>query len=217
MLWFWLGVLPSPVSTWFLHRPCNKPPWQIFDYEIEKENNLNHQIKTCIFVKHRSTNCRCSSLTFHCFALFVLQKALFLVNGIVRIRGSSSWAATSVHHHGGNCAVDDLFFAVEVEHVDGGHLGGGAAGACSASGVGLVYQVCVWILLQVHVLTLTRAIVSLVALRSNNPVPAKVFKVDSQRVPAASGFGRVLVTVQPRVPPGALRALGYLNLHERLL
>lgn len=68
--------------------------------------------------------------------------------------GKASRAAAAVHHHGGELAVDDLLFAVEVKHVDGGHLGGGAAWACGATGVGLVYQVGVRVLLQVHVITL---------------------------------------------------------------
>lgn len=49
-----------------------------------------------------------------------------------------SRAATAIHHHGGDLAVDDLLLPVEVEHVDGRHLGGRAAGAGGATGVGLV-------------------------------------------------------------------------------
>lgn len=59
-----------------------------------------------------------------------------------------------VHHHGGDLPVDDLLLAVEVKHVDGGHLGGRAAGPGGAPRIGLVDQVCVWVLLQVQELTL---------------------------------------------------------------
>lgn len=54
-----------------------------------------------------------------------------------------------VHNHRRDLPVDDLLLAVEVEHVDGRHLGGRAAGPCRAPGIGLVHQVCVWVLLQV--------------------------------------------------------------------
>ena len=37
---------------------------------------------------------------------------------------------TSVHHHARDLSMDDLLLIVEVEHVDRGHLGGGAAGPC---------------------------------------------------------------------------------------
>lgn len=106
-----------------------------------------------------------------------------------------SRAATAIHHHGGDLAIDDLLFSVEIEHVDGRHLGGRAAGARSATWAGLVHQVCVRILLQVHVVTLARAVVGLVAFGGNNPVPAEVFKVHSEWIAAAAGLGRILITV----------------------
>ena len=130
---------------------------------------------------------------------------------------ANSRAPTAVHHHGRDLAVDDLLFSVKVEHVDGRHLGGGAAGARSPSGVGLVHQVGVRVLLQVHVLTLPGAIVGLVALWGNNPVPAKVLEVHRERVAAAPGLWRVLVAVQARVSPHTPGALRDLHLHERLL
>lgn len=128
-----------------------------------------------------------------------------------------SGAPAAVHHHGGDLAVDDLLLAVEVEHVDGGHLGGGAAGARGPSGVGFVHQVGVRVLLQVQVLALPRAVVGFVALRGNNPVPAEALEVHRQRVPAAPGLLGGLVAVQARVSPGSLGALGKLHLHEGLL
>lgn len=93
-----------------------------------------------------------------------------------------------VHHHGGDLAIDDLLHAVEVEHVDGGHLGGGTAGPCRASGVGLVHQVGVGVLLQVHVLTLSRTIIGLIAFRGNDPVPTKVLEVHCEGVETAADF-----------------------------
>lgn len=131
--------------------------------------------------------------------------------------GFDSRASTPVHHHGRDLPVDDLLLSVKVEHVDRGHLGRGAAGACGPSGVGFVHQVGVWVLLQVHVLTLPGAIVGLIALRGNNPVPAKVFKVHRERVAAATRLWRVLVTVQACVSSDSPRAVRDLHLHERLL
>lgn len=128
-----------------------------------------------------------------------------------------SGAAAAVHHHGRDLTVDDLFHVVEVEHVDGGHLGGGAAGARGPPGIGLVHQVGVRVLLQVHVLALPGAVVGLVALRGDNPVPAEVLEVHGERVSAAAGLQGVLIAVQTRVSPGPPGALRHLHLHERLL
>lgn len=125
--------------------------------------------------------------------------------------------SATVHHHGGDLAIDDLLFLVKVEHVDGRHLGGGAARARGSSGVGLVDQVGMRVFLQMHVLTLPGAIVGLVALGGYNPVPAKVFKVHRERVAAATGLWRVLITVQSQVPPDTPGPLRDLHLHERLL
>lgn len=83
-----------------------------------------------------------------------------------------------VHHHGRDLSVDYLLLAVKVEHVDGRHLGGRAAGPCCAPRVGLVDQVGVWVLLQVQELTLARAVVGPVALRRDDPVPAELLEVD---------------------------------------
>lgn len=77
---------------------------------------------------------------------------------------------------------------VEVEHVDWGHLGGGAAGPSCAARIRLVYQVRVRELLQMYLLTLPGAVVGLVALRRNDPVPAEVLEVYGERVTAAAGL-----------------------------
>lgn len=101
-------------------------------------------------------------------------------------RGSG--AAAEIHDHGRDLAVYDLLPVVEVEHVDGGHFGGRAAGPGRAARIRLVHQVRVRELLQVHLLTLARAVVRLVALGCNYPVPAKVLKVYGERVAAAARF-----------------------------
>lgn len=122
-----------------------------------------------------------------------------------------------VHHHGRDLPVDDLLLAVEVEHVDGGHLGGGAAGPRRAPGVGLVHQVCVRVLLQVQELTLPGAVVGPVALGRDDPVPSEVLKVDGEGVAAAARLCRLLVAVQAGVSAGSLWAVEDLHLDERLL
>jgi len=63
-------------------------------------------------------------------------------------------AATSIHHHPWDFAVNDLLLVIKVEHVNGGHLGRGTAGPCGASGVGVLYQVGVRVFLHEHVLAL---------------------------------------------------------------
>lgn len=83
-----------------------------------------------------------------------------------------------VHHHRWDLSVDYLLLAVKVEHVDGRHLGRRAAGPCSAPWVGLVDQVGVRVLLQVQELTLAGAVVGSVTLGCDDPVPAKLLKVD---------------------------------------
>lgn len=47
-------------------------------------------------------------------------------------------AAASVHHHPWNFPMDNLLLVVEVEHVNGGHLGRGAARPCRTPGIGVL-------------------------------------------------------------------------------
>ena len=122
-----------------------------------------------------------------------------------------------VHHHGRDLPVDDLLLAVEVEHVDGRHLGGRAAGPRRAPRVGLVHQVRVRVLLQVHELALARAVVGPVAFGRDDPVPAELLEVHGQRVAAAPRLRGLLVAVQARVPARPLGAVEDLHLDERLL
>lgn len=129
----------------------------------------------------------------------------------------SSGAAAVVDHHGRDLSIDDLLLAVEVEHVDGWHLCGRAAGPRGTPRVGLVHQVCMRVLLQVHELALPWAIVGPVAFGRDDPVPAKLLKVDGERVAAAAGLCRLLVTVEARVAAGSLGAVEDLHFDERLL
>lgn len=129
----------------------------------------------------------------------------------------SSGAAAVVDHHGRDLSVDDLLLAVEVQHVDGRHLGGRAAGPRGAPWVGFVHQVCMWVLLQVHELALSRAVVGPVAFGCNDPVPAKLLEVDGEGVAAAAGLCRLLVAVEARVTAGSFRAVQDLHFDERLL
>lgn len=126
-------------------------------------------------------------------------------------------AATYVHHHRRDLSVYNLFFAVKIEHVDGRHFGRSATGSGGTPRVCLVYQVGVRVLLQVHVLALPRAVVGLVALRRNNPVPAEILEVHGKGVTAAAGLGGMFVTVQPTVPLGPFGCLGYFHLHKGFL
>ncbi|KAL0611772.1 hypothetical protein AAY473_018398 [Plecturocebus cupreus] len=75
-------------------------------------------------------------------------------------------AATAIHHHARDLAVDNLLLVIEVEHVDWGHLGGGTTGPSRASWIGLLHQVGMRIFLHEHVLALAGAVVGLVALRA---------------------------------------------------
>lgn len=126
-------------------------------------------------------------------------------------------AATSVHHHPRDFAVNDLLLVIEVEHVNGGHLGWCTAGPCRATGVGVLHQVGVRVFLHEHVLALARAIVGFVAFGSNDPVPAERLEIHSQRVATAARLGGVLVAVQAEVSPRTFGRLKNLHFQERLL
>lgn len=122
-----------------------------------------------------------------------------------------------VHNHGWDLAVDDLLLAVEVEHVDGRHLGRRAAGPRRAPRVGLVDQVGVRVLLQVQELTLAGAVVGPVALGCDDPVPAELLEVDGEWVATAAGLCRLFVAVEARVPTRPLGVVKDLHLYEWLL
>lgn len=126
-------------------------------------------------------------------------------------------AATSIYHHSRDFAVDDLLLVIEVEHVNGGHLGRGAAGPGRAPGVGVLHQVGVWVLLHEHVLALAGAVVGFVTLGGNDPVPAERLKIHSQGVAAAARLRGVLVAVQAEVSPRTFGRLENFHFQERLL
>lgn len=113
--------------------------------------------------------------------------------------------------------MNDLLLVIEVEHVNGRHLGRGTAGPCRASGVGVLHQVGVRIFLHKHVLALARAIVGFVAFGGNDPVPAERLKVHSQRVATAARLSGMLIAVQTEVSPGAFGRLKNFHFQERLL
>lgn len=133
----------------------------------------------------------------------------------VCVSSRSLRAATSIHHHPRDLAVNDLLLVIEVEHVNGGHLGRGTAGPCRASGVGVLHQVGVRVFLHEHVLALAGAVVGFVAFGGNDPVPAERLEVHSQRVAAAAGLGGVLVAVQAEVSPRTFGRLKNLHFQER--
>lgn len=126
-------------------------------------------------------------------------------------------AATSIHHHPWDFAVNDLLLVIEVEHVNGGHLGRGTAGPCGASGVGVLHQVGVRVFLHEHVLALTGAIVGFVAFGGNDPVPAERLEIYSQRVATAARLCGVLVAVQAEISSRTFGCLENLHFQERLL
>lgn len=122
-----------------------------------------------------------------------------------------------VNHHGGDLSIDDLLLAVEVEHVNGRHLGGRAAGPSCTPWVSLVHQVCMWVLLQVQELTLPRAVVCSVAFGRDNPVPTELLKVNGEWVSTAACLHRLFITVEARITTGSLEVVENLDLDEGLL
>lgn len=110
-------------------------------------------------------------------------------------------AATSIHNHPWDFAMNDLLLVIEVEHVNGGHLSWGTAWPCGASGVGMLHQVSVRVFLHEHVLALAGAVVGFVAFGGNDPIPAKCLEIHSQRVATAARLGGVLIAIQAEVPP----------------
>ena len=122
-----------------------------------------------------------------------------------------------VNHHRRDLSIDDLFLAVKVEHVDGRHLGGCAAGPRCAPRIGLVNKVCMWVLLQVQELALPRAIVGSVALGRNDPVPPELLKVNRERVSTTARFCGFLIAVEARVAPRPLWAVEDFHFDEGLL
>lgn len=158
------------------------------------------------------------------FCLFVLINCDFFSSRWLKVSLSepvscrvSSGAATVVDHHRGDLSIDDLFLAIEIQHVDGWHLGGCAAGPSGAPWIGLVYQVCMWVLLQVQELTLPWAIVGPVALGCNDPVPSKLLKVNCEGVSTAACFGRFLITVEARFSARSIWAVEDFHFNEWLL
>lgn len=121
-----------------------------------------------------------------------------------------------VHHHGGDLSVNDLLLAVEVKHIDGGHLSRGATGPSGAPWIGLDDQVGMGVLLVMHELTLPGAVVGSITFWSNDPVPAELLKIHSKGVAAAACLRGLLIAVQTSVPPQTLGVVQDLHFDEGL-
>lgn len=133
-------------------------------------------------------------------------------------RSAGLRAAAPVDHHTREVAVDDVELVVEVQHRDGGHLARRAARAGRPRGVRLLDDVRVRVLLEEDVRALAGAVVGLVLLGRDDPVPAELDKVHGERVAAAAPLGRRLVAVEPDGPLRALLpAVGGHHLDERHL
>lgn len=74
-----------------------------------------------------------------------------------------------------------------------------------------------WVLLPVHELTFSRAVVGPVPFGCDNPVPAKLLKINGQCVAAAACLLRFFIAVETRVTAGSFGAVENLHLNERLL
>lgn len=99
--------------------------------------------------------------------------------------------------HVRNGAVDDAIAQVEVQQLDGAHL----LRRTARNGRGAqLHHVGVLVLGQEAQHALAGTVGSLVAFRSDDPIPAKLLKVHRQRVPAAARFVVVFVAVQRQVP-----------------
>jgi len=121
-----------------------------------------------------------------------------------------------VHDHARQQAVDNVVVLVEVQHGDGGHLPGAAAGAARPRRVGHVHQVRVRIPLQEHVRALAGAVVGLVPLGRDDEVPAELLEVHGERVAAAARLLRVFVAAQAERALGPpARRVRRVHLHER--
>ncbi|CAN8020861.1 unnamed protein product, partial [Ixodes persulcatus] len=126
-----------------------------------------------------------------------------------------SVAAASIDDHARQHAVDDVVVIVEVEHRNGRDLARGAAGASGAGQVHLLYEVRVRVLLHEHVWALAAAVVGLVALGRDDPVPAELLEVHRQRVAAAALLARVLLAVEAYHAPRPAPPAGLHHDHEK--
>ena len=127
-------------------------------------------------------------------------------------------AAAPVDHHSRQHTVYDVVVVVEVEHRDGRHLSWRAARSCRTGRVGLLDQMRVRILLKEHVWTLAAAVVGFVALGRDDPIPAELLEVHSQRVATAADFLAVLFAVESDHSSLSVGRLGfYSDFDERYL
>lgn len=108
---------------------------------------------------------------------------------------------TPIYHHVRQVAKDNISFIVKVENGNSGRLARSAA-RCHAR-VGIAHQLRVCVLGQEHVVAFPRAIVCLVRLWCDNPIPAKRFKVYLEGKPTASRLCGLLGAGQASHPSGA--------------
>lgn len=107
-----------------------------------------------------------------------------------------------VHHHPRQPSEYNVRVLVEVEHVDGAHLSGGAAWPDAVVG-GHLHEVDVSVVAHRHVGAVPRAVVRLVLLGGDDEVVAELLEVDDEGVPTAVGLVRRLVAVEVEVATGA--------------
>lgn len=101
------------------------------------------------------------------------------------------------HNHVRYGRVNDAVAQIEVQQLDGAHLFRRAARDGRRAEL---HHVGVLVLGQEAQHALASAVGSFVPLWRDNPVPAELFKVHRQRVPAAAGLVVVFLTVQRQVP-----------------
>ena len=110
------------------------------------------------------------------------------------------WAAALINYHTWKNTKYDIICTVKVQHGNGRHFPSGTTRATHASRDGLLNNVIVGVFLEESVRTFTRTVVGVVFLRSDDPVPAKVFKVDGEWVATTAGLLRVLIARHSHVP-----------------
>lgn len=108
-------------------------------------------------------------------------------------------AVTAVDDHVRQNAVDDVEVRVHVEHADGRHAPRGAARPRRVEVVGLLQEVRVRVAVHEDEAALAAAVIGLVALRRDDPLPAKGLKVDGQRVATAAYLGALVVAELGRI------------------
>lgn len=98
--------------------------------------------------------------------------------------------------HVRNGTVDNAIAQIEIQQLYGAHLLRRAARYCRGAEL---HHMRVFIFGQKTEHTLAGTVGCFVAFRGDNPIPAKLFKIHCQRIPAAAGFVVVFITVQRKI------------------